>query len=137
MLSLRPSSSSGRRCTACPSAVPLASRLPGADAMSTFSRPPRGSASWPRATRLSSTLARPSGAPSGACTVVHSSLLRDGSSSAALRSRSCERSEEHTSELQSLMRLSYAVFCLIKKKHFLELTNLLNTHCTILTTHDY
>src|SRR3546814_3576771 len=27
-----------------------------------------------------------------------------------------ERSEEHTSELQSLMRLSYAVFCLKKKK---------------------
>src|SRR3546814_6100532 len=28
-----------------------------------------------------------------------------------------ERSEEHTSELQSLMRISYAVFCLKKKKH--------------------
>src|SRR3546814_1491373 len=28
----------------------------------------------------------------------------------------CERSEEHTSELQSLMRISYAVFCLKKKK---------------------
>src|SRR3546814_3942147 len=27
-----------------------------------------------------------------------------------------ERSEEHTSELQSLMRISYAVFCLTKKK---------------------
>src|SRR3546814_6509596 len=27
-----------------------------------------------------------------------------------------ERSEEHTSELQSLMRISYAVFCLQKKK---------------------
>src|SRR3546814_7800655 len=27
------------------------------------------------------------------------------------------RSEEHTSELQSLMRSSYAVFCLIKKNH--------------------
>src|SRR3546814_2880150 len=27
------------------------------------------------------------------------------------------RSEEHTSELQSLMRISYAVFCLKKKKH--------------------
>src|SRR3546814_9006592 len=27
-----------------------------------------------------------------------------------------ERSEEHTSELQSLMRISYAVFCLKKKK---------------------
>src|SRR3546814_2149662 len=41
-------------------------------------------------------------------------LFRDsgpaGSGAAALR-----RSEEHTSELQSLMRLSYAVFCLIKK----------------------
>src|SRR3546814_954707 len=28
----------------------------------------------------------------------------------------CFRSEEHTSELQSLMRISYAVFCLKKKK---------------------
>src|SRR3546814_8773167 len=30
-----------------------------------------------------------------------------------------ERSEEHTSELQSLMRISYAVFCLKKKKQTL------------------
>src|SRR3546814_9995444 len=30
--------------------------------------------------------------------------------------RVAERSEEHTSELQSLMRISYAVFCLKKKK---------------------
>src|SRR3546814_4923282 len=29
---------------------------------------------------------------------------------------SSQRSEEHTSELQSLMRISYAVFCLKKKK---------------------
>src|SRR3546814_10161258 len=29
-----------------------------------------------------------------------------------------ERSEEHTSELQSLMRISYAVFCLKKKKTY-------------------
>src|SRR3546814_19156064 len=35
------------------------------------------------------------------------------------------RSEEHTSELQSLMRISYAVFCL-KKKNKQKLT----THCT-------
>src|SRR3546814_9752813 len=34
------------------------------------------------------------------------------------------RSEEHTSELQSLMRNSYAVFCLKKKKH----RNNLKTH---------
>src|SRR3546814_9964596 len=30
--------------------------------------------------------------------------------------RKLKRSEEHTSELQSLMRISYAVFCLKKKK---------------------
>src|SRR3546814_7377738 len=29
-----------------------------------------------------------------------------------------DRSEEHTSELQSLMRISYAVFCLTKKKNY-------------------
>src|SRR3546814_2079441 len=32
------------------------------------------------------------------------------------RQRLPDRSEEHTSELQSLMRISYAVFCLKKKK---------------------
>src|SRR3546814_1534067 len=37
------------------------------------------------------------------------------------------RSEEHTSELQSLMRISYAVFCLKKK----------NTKTVNLTTHTY
>src|SRR3546814_8184927 len=34
----------------------------------------------------------------------------------AMRRRPGGRSEEHTSELQSLMRISYAVFCLKKKK---------------------
>src|SRR3546814_5298639 len=33
-------------------------------------------------------------------------------------SRLAMRSEEHTSELQSLMRISYAVFCLKKKKQY-------------------
>src|SRR3546814_6626313 len=33
------------------------------------------------------------------------------------------RSEEHTSELQSLMRISYAVFCLKKKKNKSKMTN--------------
>src|SRR3546814_4477617 len=32
----------------------------------------------------------------------------------------CRRSEEHTSELQSLMRISYAVFCLKQKKQKLK-----------------
>src|SRR3546814_10876132 len=35
------------------------------------------------------------------------------------------RSEEHTSELQSLMRISYAVFCLKKKKYILKHTILI------------
>src|SRR3546814_9926147 len=44
-------------------------------------------------------------APSGSNSILlYRGLRRDG------------RSEEHTSELQSLMRISYAVFCLKKKK---------------------
>src|SRR3546814_9919557 len=39
----------------------------------------------------------------------------DKNGSANLSSQNPERSEEHTSELQSLMRISYAVFCLTKK----------------------
>src|SRR3546814_1218868 len=38
-----------------------------------------------------------------------------GTSSVVRLGRECLRSEEHTSELQSLMRISYAVFCLKKK----------------------
>src|SRR3546814_3845394 len=34
------------------------------------------------------------------------------------------RSEEHTSELQSLMRISYAVFCLKKKKNTIQQSKL-------------
>src|SRR3546814_3256104 len=34
------------------------------------------------------------------------------------------RSEEHTSELQSLMRISYAVFCLKKKKKNINISNI-------------
>src|SRR3546814_8217651 len=47
----------------------------------------------------------------------------------SLRSRQCrrqpgaDRSEEHTSELQSLMRISYAVFCLQKKKQTVQISN--------------
>src|SRR3546814_3882495 len=38
-------------------------------------------------------------------------------------SRDQDRSEEHTSELQSLMRISYAVFCLKKKKNVIGVTD--------------
>src|SRR3546814_5080564 len=46
------------------------------------------------------------------------------------------RSEEHTSELQSLMRISYAVFCLKKKKINIATNTNHNTHITI-TYHKY
>src|SRR3546814_1559656 len=39
--------------------------------------------------------------------------------------RGVMRSEEHTSELQSLMRISYAVFCLKKKKKYRRKTHTL------------
>src|SRR3546814_10908824 len=45
---------------------------------------------------------------------VHAQALQDGADVAGLGG-SLLRSEEHTSELQSLMRISYAVFCLKKK----------------------
>src|SRR3546814_2319746 len=73
-------------------------------------RPPRSTrtdTSFP--TRRSSDLRYP--VPSSRC----------GPKKPTSRSRKCpmrstrERSEEHTSELQSLMRISYAVFCLKKK----------------------
>src|SRR3546814_9217875 len=38
------------------------------------------------------------------------------------------RSEEHTSELQSLMRISYAAFCLKQKNIYNNLINLRRTH---------
>src|SRR3546814_1713795 len=44
------------------------------------------------------------------------------------------RSEEHTSELQSLMRISYAVFCLKKKKYNQHITSRANT-TPLRTTH--
>src|SRR3546814_5717150 len=51
------------------------------------------------------------------------------------------RSEEHTSELQSLMRISYAVFCLKKKnikthKHTVTTTNNYNTKQSIQMTNE-
>src|SRR3546814_6203835 len=43
--------------------------------------------------------------------------LGEAEATAAIAAIVAERSEEHTSELQSLLRISYAVFCLKKKKN--------------------
>src|SRR3546814_9614758 len=59
--------------------------------------------------------------PAGTVDVV----VTDGfSGNVALKT--AERSEEHTSELQSLMRISYAVFCLKKKKNNIVIYPILN-----------
>src|SRR3546814_2851096 len=46
----------------------------------------------------------------------YADLAREAEDDAAAE-RAYRRSEEHTSELQSLMRISYAVFCLTKKNN--------------------
>src|SRR3546814_8846581 len=56
------------------------------------------------------------------CKVQRHRPLRDRLGALPVSNIEGSRSEEHTSELQSLMRISYAVFCL-KKKH-----NTLTTH---------
>src|SRR3546814_5711508 len=47
--------------------------------------------------------------------------------------RGRNRSEEHTSELQALMRISYAVFCLIKKKIYRRNKPISEEHKHIMT----
>src|SRR3546814_3859636 len=69
------------------------------------------------------------GSNDAACTTECKSMVRRTGDGRRLRARRLrifdatrrsgdrrDRSEEHTSELQSLMRISYAVFCLKKKK---------------------
>src|SRR3546814_17241132 len=53
--------------------------------------------------------------PTAVSAGIDSSLVNLGDQAVYVGWRN-ERSEEHTSELQSLMRISYAVFCLKKKK---------------------
>src|SRR3546814_4964107 len=54
-------------------------------------------------------------------------LLIDAQVLACFNEHDFRRSEEHTSELQSLMRISYAVFCLKKKKINKQTNKSLNT----------
>src|SRR3546814_5551729 len=51
------------------------------------------------------------------CTSLWNARTTKAYSCPATCAGSLHRSEEHTSELQSLMRISYAVFCLKKKNH--------------------
>src|SRR3546814_5609484 len=55
-------------------------------------------------------------------------LDEDHAGGARFRGEAECRSEEHTSELQSLMRISYAVFCLKKTTHIHVTLNSTNSH---------
>src|SRR3546814_6625229 len=61
--------------------------------------------------------AGPSRLPIDGIEAVPEEAQRDGDEDGLIGS---ERSEEHTSELQSLMRISYAVLCLKKKKKHIQ-----------------
>src|SRR3546814_7341797 len=87
----------------------------GASARSCSSRPgPRPVCPKTRCARISRR-----GSIAGACP-TSSNLWRICRSERRARSTKSSRSEEHTSELQSLMRISYAVFCLKKKTHYIQ-----------------
>src|SRR3546814_2811435 len=60
-------------------------------------------------------------------------LVAAGAGAAALAQGATIRSEEHTSELQSLMRISYAVFCLKKKKTTKYQNNTIHTIHNLIT----
>src|SRR3546814_3048936 len=57
-----------------------------------------------------------SGAMEGAASAIRVNTVNPSPIETPMIERLEDRSEEHTSELQSLMRISYAVFCLKKKK---------------------
>src|SRR3546814_2785319 len=69
--------------------------------------------------------------PTGCCPIYHRHPGLDPGPMTSALLWIPDRSEEHTSELQSLMRISYAVFCLKKK------TSSISTHprhCSLTTT---
>src|SRR3546814_1055469 len=67
------------------------------------------------ARRLAKTQSRASGQPYSKHLDEIARQAGHGTWSSYVRAQRSGRSEEHTSELQSLMRISYAVFCLKKK----------------------
>src|SRR3546814_5082578 len=78
----------------------------------------------------------------GSASAKRSSMRRSRRSISALpvdgKQLRASRSEEHTSELQSLMRISYAVFCLKKKKNIRindKLHHRINNHPKVHSTH--
>src|SRR3546814_4495516 len=84
-----------------------------ADEIDKVTSPPR---SAPTGRENHGTVHRPDGRSRRRARRRFPSARSHGLPRSRLRPTPASRSEEHTSELQSLMRISYAVFCLKKKK---------------------
>src|SRR3546814_19204904 len=83
-------------------------------------RPPRSTRTdtlFPYTTLFRSSLAEARGPRERAHHADHLGALVVDGGGVEIADLAVARSEEHTSELQSLMRISYAVFCLKKKKY--------------------
>src|SRR3546814_954167 len=60
------------------------------------------------------------------CVMYAGRIVEEGRAAQVLQApRHPYRSEEHTSELQSLMRISYAVFCLKKNKRVIQIVSII------------
>src|SRR3546814_5223994 len=110
-------SGSVRPCRSAAPAPPRRSPRPSCGCC----RMPHATASLPCSASMAAAEAAPqppSEGPSGRyrARVAAGELKGDADQEAAVARLDDLRSEEHTSELQSLMRISYAVFCLKKKK---------------------
>src|SRR3546814_7032745 len=86
----------------------------------------RAAAAAARARPAGHPASRPAGAALALSLRLHLRQLRRPAVPAARRN--LLRSEEHTSELQSLMRISYAVFCLKKKQTKTKHNNTITTN---------
>src|SRR3546814_8212985 len=100
--------------------IVLASRLvddegPAVGAPTSFSGPPLAAASMRRVACSTAVAKLPTDVPPRSALFSSRPIARS-TPFCPRRSSRIFRSEEHTSELQSLMRISYAVFCLKKKK---------------------
>src|SRR3546814_5778216 len=105
-------------------------------------RPPRSTRTdtlFPYTTLFRSHGCCPGGARAGSSRRVLQRRRRGGRPGDARRPRGgpdvAPRSEEHTSELQSLMRISYAVFCLKKTKKNMNRTKQKIKHTNATTTY--